>query len=68
MLATCIHYKGHTVYSDGRLYRNYQLIGQYRTEAAAKARATVLWRQELAARAREHHEALHAIALRRLGA
>ena len=61
MLATCIHYKGHTVYSDGRLYRNYQLIGQYRTEAAAKARATVLWRQELAARAREHHEALQRI-------
>ena len=61
MIATCINYKGHIVYSDGRLYRNYQLIGQYRTEAAAKARATVLRREELAAWAREHHEALQRI-------
>lgn len=61
MLATCIHYKGHTVYSDGRLYRHGELIGQYRTEAAAKARATILRRRELAQHAAEHHAALREI-------
>lgn len=61
MIATCIHYKGHTVYSDGRLYRNYELIGHYRTEAAAKARATVLRRREIAQRAAERHAALREI-------
>ena len=61
MIATCIHYKGHTVYSDGRLYRHGELIGQYRTEAAAKARATILRRRELTEMARGHHEALQRI-------
>lgn len=39
-IPTCFNYKGHTIYSDGRVYRNYQLIGTYKTEAAAKAAAT----------------------------
>lgn len=40
MIPTCFNYKGHTIYSDGRVYRNYVLLGTYKTEAAAKAAAT----------------------------
>lgn len=39
-LAYCFNYKGHTVYDDGRVYRNHELIGAYATVAAAKAAAT----------------------------
>lgn len=39
MLATCYSYKGHTVYSDGRLYQYGCLIRRYATEASAKAAA-----------------------------
>ena len=57
-LATCISYSGHTVYSDGRLYRNYELIGEYATEAAAKAQATRRYKAELKAWSRDHHAEL----------
>lgn len=40
MIPQCFNYKGHTVYWDGRVYRNYELIGTYKTVAAAKAAAT----------------------------
>lgn len=40
MIPTCFNYKGHTIYEDGRVYRNYELLGTYKTVAAAKAAAT----------------------------
>lgn len=40
MIPYCFNYKGHTIYEDGRVYRNYELIGTYKTVAAAKAAAT----------------------------
>lgn len=40
MIATCYNYKGFTIYTDGRVYKNHELLGQYKTEAAAKAAAT----------------------------
>lgn len=40
MLATCYSYKGHTIYTDGRLYQYGCLVRRYATEARAKAAAT----------------------------
>ena len=42
LIPTCFNYKGHTIYSDGRVYKHYMLIREkpYATEAAAKAAAT----------------------------
>ena len=33
-------YKGCVIYTDGRVYSNYELIGTYKTVSAAKAAAT----------------------------
>jgi len=54
-LATCTNHSGHTVYSDGRLYQNYELVAEYATEAAAKAQATRRWRLQRAERSAQHH-------------
>jgi hypothetical protein len=40
MIPSCFNYKGHVIYTDGRVYENYVLLGQYKTIAAAKAQAT----------------------------
>lgn len=47
MIPTCYNYKGHTIYTDGRVYRDYQLIREkpYATDAAAKAAATRNWKK-----------------------
>ena len=39
MLATNYSYKGHPVYSDGRLYQYGVLVRRYATEANAKSAA-----------------------------
>lgn len=61
MLATATLYACHVVYSDGRLYQNHYLIGQYATEAAAKAQATRRHKAQRAERAAEHHQRIIAI-------
>ena len=60
-LATCYNYKGHTIYTDGRLYKAGELVGTYKTEAAAKAQATRRSRESNNARAAEHHSSILAI-------
>lgn len=47
MFAQCYNYKGHTIYTDGRVYRDYELIREtpYATDAAAKAAATRNWKR-----------------------
>ena len=47
MIPYCFNYKGHTVYEDGRVYRNHELIREkpYATIGAAKAAATRNWKQ-----------------------
>lgn len=44
-IPTCFIYNGHCIYEDGRVYRNYELVGHYKTVAAAKAAATRHWKQ-----------------------
>ena len=61
ILATCYNYKGHTLYTDGRLYKAGELVGTYKTEAAAKAQATRRSRASNNARAAEHHASILAI-------
>lgn len=56
MLATCYSYKGHTVYSDGRLYQYGCLVRRYATEARAKAAATRRRAAQLAEWGAEHHQ------------
>lgn len=60
-LATCYTYKAHTIYTDGRLYKAGELVGTYKTEAAAKAQATRRSRESNNARAAEHHASILAI-------
>ena len=60
-LATCYNYKAHTIYTDGRLYKAGELVGTYKTEAAAKAQATIRTRASNNARAAEHHASTLAI-------
>lgn len=47
MIPTCFNYKGHTIYEDGRVYRNCELIREtpYATIGAAKAAATRNWKR-----------------------
>lgn len=58
MIAYCLNYKGHTVYSDGRVYKAGELIGQYKTEAAAKAAATRNQKAMLQESNNRHHAAI----------
>lgn len=61
MIATCYSYKGHTIYTDGRLYQYGCLIRQYATEARAKAAATRRRAAQLAEWGAEHHQRVRAI-------
>ena len=60
-LSTCYNYKAHTIYTDGCLYKAGELVGTYKTEAAAKAQATRRSRASNNARAAEHHANILAI-------
>lgn len=61
MLATCYSYKGHTIYTDGRLYQYGCLVRRYATEARAKAAATRRRAAQLAEWSTEHHQRISAI-------
>lgn len=61
MIATCINYKGHTVYTDGRVYKAGELIAHCKTEAAAKRAATLNQREHVSARQTEHHNFIQSI-------
>lgn len=60
-IAHCVNYRGHVVYTDGRLYQNHELIGQYATPAAAKAAATRRHKRQIAEGDSEHHKRINAI-------
>ena len=56
MIATCYTYKGHTVYTDGRVYKAGELVAHCKTEAAAKRTATLSQRAIVSARQADHHK------------
>lgn len=58
MIAQCINYAGHVVYTDGRIYQHYELLKTCATFGAAKAWATRNRRKQLADWAAEHHKAI----------
>ena len=60
-LATCYNYAAHTIYTDGRLYKNGALVGEYATEATAKAQATRRNRAQRATDAAAHQQAIASI-------
>lgn len=61
MIATCYTYKGHAVYTDGRVYKAGELIAHCKTEAAAKRAATLNQREHIRERTAEHHLITQAI-------
>jgi len=60
-IPTCYHYKGHTVYTDGRVYKAGELIAHCKTEAAAKRAATLSQRALVSARQTAHHNFIQQI-------
>ena len=54
-IAHCYNYKGHTIYSDGRVYQYGELLIHCKSETSAKRWATINRRKQLAERATEHH-------------
>ena len=61
MLATCYNYKGHTIYTDGRLYQYGVLVCRYAIEARVKAAATRRRAAQLAEWSADHHQRISAI-------
>ncbi len=64
-IAQAINYKGHVIYTDGRVYKHYELIAECKTLAAAKRIATIERKKELNQRSNDHHNFIQSMMERR---